>query len=537
MPTDRFAAIRQAFGDTFIRYVLAIPDDVSLDCLHLVPRQEEAVAFLEPLANSVIQSDTDFERAWLRTLAIAHGTVESGTYNVTLMRQDCGGSVPDTNSDDEVEKALLECVRDAYPVLLLPVVSHEIQLPGSMLLSGISQTEAANRLRTTIFEDEDMVRLFPESDGVRGDSYLTWEAGESGILQAIMLPELLTSYALVMAALEESPTIEKCLSYGRATLATCRALARGERVRLPLLVGLSNIELGRSVDQIDLVAGKILRPTTAALNRLGPAAEPNVTAVLATEAHQRLVRIEPASVNKGQMQDRLADVSDSQRLAREAAHEEVRLAIDMCRYSLLLASNGDAHIAALVQRTTRFNPLSSGTSVSLAQRDFAPYGPVTLDKEAARQANNWAVKVCRDHPRSLNIGMRRVLSAVTVRDDPMDGFIDAVMCWENLFGESQETSFKVCGSLAMLLELDDEWMRTDLFSKLKKLYEIRSKLVHGSAEPDALTAVRHRDEAVSIALRAMRRAYDVPGLLQMRNSTERYKRVLLGVNPPNFIEK
>ncbi|TDB78213.1 HEPN domain-containing protein [Micromonospora sp. KC721] len=528
MPSDQFDAARQAFGDAFIKYVLNIEGGSSLDEVVPTSVQGQCVAFLESLTVQIMQSELGYQRDWLRTLALVPGPGGSGTPIATAMRQKCGGVLPDVVSDDAVESVFLECVRDAYPVLLLPVEDEsKFRHPGLVPFSVGDRLESANRLRVAVLADDSLRRLFPDFNGSRGSSYLTSEAGDYWTLQIESLPQTLISYALLIASVDRLPTVEEAVQQAREVLAVSRALARGERVQLPVLVGLSNIELGRSVEEVDLVVGRLVRPTIPAVNRLGPRREPTVTAILVTTASQKIIKVDHADEFDFGIGFSEENPKNS---ALEAARQEVQNNIDRARYSLLLASEGDL-IAALVQRTTRLSPLDSGASVAIASNEFGPYGSTILDQAAAGRASDWALRVSREHPRSLNIGMRRLLSAATARLDPMDGFIDAVMCWENLFGEAQETSFKVCGSLAMLLESGDELKRADLFSRLKKLYDTRSRLVHGSDEPDWWTAMRHRDEAVNAAINAMRRAYDVPRLLELSSGTERYKRVLLGVNP------
>jgi hypothetical protein len=161
---------------------------------------------------------------------------------------------------------------------------------------------------------------------------------------------------------------------------------------------------------------------------------------------------------------------------------------------------------------------------------FRPVPEVTIDQDLAQRAEEWAKKVDKSHPSNLDMSMRRLLTAVSVRLDPMDGFVDAVISWENMFGTGEgETTFRVCGAMAHLLEADNNRQRLSLFRHLQELYRIRSSLVHGAQEPDARSAMTHRDEAVRYALVAMRRLYDRPELLSAQSSSERGRNLLLGL--------
>lgn len=437
-------------------------------------------------------------------------------------------------SDDEVEALLLECVRDTFPALLLPTPDPEWSFRYPDLV-GMLGLKAAKMLQAAILKDPSLRQLFSEhpadhaTDHHAVSCHVSWSTGSAHPLQLVMVPQALVTYALVMAGIYGELTYDACARHALGALAAARALARGERVLLPLLVGLSNIDLADGLDSIDLATGELRRPTPVALARLGRNFRGREVRVLFIgAAEQQLLEVD--RWHQGQETNAEETTAKWERLwpKIEAARQEVEGAVNRVRYSLLLASNTDQRIGAIAEITTRLNPLQTGSSAALATGFAAPLAPVTITDETAEQVRSWARRVADEHPRSLDIGMRRLLSAATTRLDPMDGFIDAVMCWENLFGEAQETAFKVCGSLAMLLEPDDQGRRRSLFSRLKNLYEIRSRLVHGSSEPDIKTAYRHRDEALSIALDAMRAAYDLPGLLTLQNGTERYKHVLLG---------
>jgi hypothetical protein len=123
--------------------------------------------------------------------------------------------------------------------------------------------------------------------------------------------------------------------------------------------------------------------------------------------------------------------------------------------------------------------------------------------------------------------MRRTLAAVSDRTDLLDGFIDAVMAWENMFSDRPETNLRVCGAIAWLLEPDTYERRSRLFSELKDLYGKRSNLVHGALEtvPDP---ARCRDRAVRIAVECMKRLYADEQLLHVKESGERGGMILLG---------
>jgi hypothetical protein len=123
--------------------------------------------------------------------------------------------------------------------------------------------------------------------------------------------------------------------------------------------------------------------------------------------------------------------------------------------------------------------------------------------------------------------MRRTLSAISDRTDLLDGFIDAVMAWENMFGGRPETNLRVCGAIAWLPEPHDYNRRSQLFDEPKDLYTKRSNLVHGAAESVA-NATACRDRAVRISIDSMRHLYADDKLLTVKDSADRGGMILLG---------
>ncbi len=159
----------------------------------------------------------------------------------------------------------------------------------------------------------------------------------------------------------------------------------------------------------------------------------------------------------------------------------------------------------------------------------------TISDEISQDAEEWSRKLAVNHPHSLDVSMRRLLSAVTTRFDPTDGLVDAVICWENMFGTDQETTFRVCGALASILEPSDSGKRAELNRELKRIYGVRSKLVHGSRnEPTAQQVVADRDRALGHALNAIRKLHERPELLSLEESAVRSTCLLLDL-PPDLV--
>jgi len=202
------------------------------------------------------------------------------------------------------------------------------------------------------------------------------------------------------------------------------------------------------------------------------------------------------------------------------------------RLAMTLASSSEQIIAPVIRSTSRLFPLSAGSaswSLSALLNTTSPFGECVLDHDSVSRIQNAAAAVA-NWPRSLWLGARRLISAVSERFDPTDAFVDAVICWENFVGTGDgEVTFRVCGAMAILLEPDDVAGRAALFDELRTLYRVRSGLVHGDREPSPAEALGQRDRAVRLAIKAIGAVAREDRLREAKDSNSRSRILFLGL--------
>jgi len=125
----------------------------------------------------------------------------------------------------------------------------------------------------------------------------------------------------------------------------------------------------------------------------------------------------------------------------------------------------------------------------------------------------------------VDLAARRLVSAIARRVDHGDALIDAVMSWENLVGTSTEVTFRVTAALAKLLE-GDAARRRALRKALAKVYDVRSRVVHGVVVKDAVVRDAAK-EAIQVSIRALRASYRRGRDWLERDSAERADILLL----------
>jgi PAS domain-containing protein len=137
----------------------------------------------------------------------------------------------------------------------------------------------------------------------------------------------------------------------------------------------------------------------------------------------------------------------------------------------------------------------------------------------------------------LEVAAKRVIAALAHRIDPRDRLIDAVTAWEALFGGRQEATLRVSGSIAWLLEPHDQDARQALQARAKRIYDCRSRVVHGDIV-DAQTVYTESEGAIELAVAAMRRLLEGrPDLIPMKSSARSDRLLFEGaakLTPPDL---
>jgi hypothetical protein len=183
--------------------------------------------------------------------------------------------------------------------------------------------------------------------------------------------------------------------------------------------------------------------------------------------------------------------------------------------------------------TIILDPLSSVSgSMRAGNPEVHDAGPAALTEAEAASLNGWLEILDRTYSERTAMAARRIQSSIAERRDAADGLVDAVVAWESLFGSREgESTLRVSASLARLLGAGTA-RRHQLQKEAKKIYELRSRVVHGGTSVDQADAYRAWLRARDLGIQVLRCLYrDHPELLDLE-SGERSLQVLLGDLPP-----
>ena len=166
--------------------------------------------------------------------------------------------------------------------------------------------------------------------------------------------------------------------------------------------------------------------------------------------------------------------------------------------------------------------------------DQHPGNYILIDETIKAELVEWYNILNNKDLKRVQTPLKRLQYAIFERSNPEDAIVDAIIAWEGMFSEAFETTFKVTGSMAKFLRSGTK--REELFGLLKKLYKLRSDLVHGRTS-DLLKSEDIGDiraEVINIGLECMLKIISDDRLLAM-SSAERIKSILVldeFENPP-----
>jgi len=530
-----------AYGERFVKYVLGIDAGSELQNYKLTEIQRAVIEALRPYSELVLKEENPFLKNSHKTEILGAINHEGKTL-ITEARKICGGHIPKLSSySDRLHQLLSEFVIDAYPATL--ILPDENDPVGRTLWPHISSLafrhQNSDELITELLKDKSISRLFPgapDPADIIGDkskqveimANISWSNGSGGSFQLVQLPETLTSATFRRAMLNGEASIEGILAKVPEILGEVRKLAEGKTISVPVVVGLSNIVINEG-ETVALEGGQLrpIREQDRVWNLWKPDTAPEVKAVLVTTAQLRVIHKSVWEPGKAASPEEFMANVEKQRPLLEQIHKTNEQTINKCRLALLLASEEGKLISATDITRSLLNPLAVVAPSSWRRDAMNIYPEVQIDKSLAESISKWSKLIAKRFPNNLDLGMRRLLSATTSRLDPLDGFVDAVICWENVFGTSEgEVSFRVCASIAIVLE-PDKIKRRALFKTLKDHYDKRSKLVHGGSEPSISEAYEMRDYSIKVAIQVIKKVISDDDLAAADSASSRSKLVLL----------
>lgn len=522
------------FGDEFLKYVLNSAGDDPIATRDLNDDQLQVVNFLRSFAGSALndESSDDSFRRRMALAGLARYIPEQNGSVANLLRQGLGGQVPEIpRTDDAVLDHILQVARDTWSEYLLP---HPKEVPATFWMStpaGIYQHPTLPELATKMLHDPGLSSFFPSDsdddrsprtleDVLKYQSLVYMNSGGGGSLQLVTLIGSIISDAVFRTLLSHELLTWPALAVSlENTLHEVRVLGVGKKVASPTIIGIAGLQVPEG-QVVDIGRFKLRAPRTIERDLFLRGAG-SLTSVVETTTELQVLGIFEHTKENLETDKIWAKLSPRM----EAASRNFQKSFDLLRFALLLASPRNEPWVAIESARYVFNSTRPGGSQSW-NPSFQSVRSYQLGDDSANVIRNWFTTVRETHVESLDVGMRRLLSAATSRTDAMDAFVDAVIAWENIFGAQTETTYRVTTGIAGLLA-DSLQDREVLYKELKGLYSARSRLVHGGKEPPVQKIWDYRVRAIEVAADCFRKLYSSRKDLLPLSSEERGARLAL----------
>lgn len=427
----------------------------------------------------------------------------------------CGGVAESPTSDDPVIAHLqILCIRD-YPNLLMKSVGgRNLPVMGGMNV-GMDDYDTFIRL----IKDDLLNRITNGKEGLEYAFEFTTEDGLQFNTQVCSACTTLIARAFYDACNRMDYSLHAILKTIADYIDILRELAAGNTVQYSSFVGLRGIRFAEFTEVI--FDGAALRQYTGIEN---PGLHTQRTVVSHSDEHSRYSGHVLEIIHKTKIHSHEATFNTGNSIETHRVQQDI---LEKVLFSLVFSCE-----CTRGPTPSFFEigfPLIGPGNYGLADQSPGEY--LLIDEAAKDSVKNW-FNILRDKPLDkVKTPLQRLKYAIFERRNPEDAIVDAVIAWEGMFSEAFETTFKVTGSLAKYLSKADE--RPAFLNRLKDLYDLRSKLVHGGTsklnKQESIDELR--SQVVKIGLQCLKKLLSDETLLPMSPS-ERVKHLLIFTEPP-----
>ncbi len=446
-------------------------------------------------------------------------------------------------SGNQVEAYLRVLLTELYSFIVEEAQKSPAQLVPN-LYKQIAEHEAYDSLVISVVRDRSLAKFFPALRGGGGhepdvgslkdlQTIVIWsDASSEGMTPLTLCSSIISDVFRYLWSWTDQPSLNDALVRLPDSIDLARNLAEKRTVEIPAVVSIHNIDLmdNDTVEVGSAVLRKPLRYDRSRLHTIVSGQE--LSAVLRLQTDFSAIHVRATSRES----DREEEQQKTQHLIETLGYPSMEKqtwkfqgVVDRARLAIVLSSRPGEIFAPVQGWDSVVNPLSDiyHSQLSGARSFNAPYPIQSIDEAAKRRIASLAPLI-EGHPNALRTGIRRLLLAVTERMYSEDGFVDAIIAWENLFSGFPETSLRVCGAMARLLSPVDIERKLEVYRELTSLYRKRNSVVHGSSTGSSTATAQDRDLAVDYTLKAFEAIYQREDLLRIETSPERGISVLLG---------
>lgn len=437
-----------------------------------------------------------------------YNSTNNGLFNI--YRQQCGGDIPTFATDDAVLSFLYEiCIRE-YPNLLL--TNHRHMFNPRFHIN--SNQYDMNKFMSLIKKDV-MNEITNKRDGY--DYYFTFKTEDNSEFAT----QVCSAYSIIISRSFQNACNRMCYSITDViheidrNVDILRNLAAGHEIEYPLFTGINGANF-IGFNEITL-GDACLRQIDGITN---PGEHTNRIATQHNDGEQQslsghILEIKHKAKISKSTPNMTFSLSESLYVTNEKFVDSLKLA--------LAFSLGEDRGIATSFFESGFSLVQPG---NYSMSNKAPGKYLNIDENKIKEITTWFDRFFNVNTKNIDTALKRLKYAIFERQHPEDAVVDAIIAWEAMFSEAFETSFKVTGTISKYISQPSE--REAFYSRLKKLYGLRSDIVHGKKNGllDKECIESLRSEVISIGMNCLTRLISDGNLLAMSPS-ERVKEILI----------
>ncbi|MBI3600957.1 MAG: hypothetical protein HY097_10015, partial [Nitrospinae bacterium] len=457
--------------------------------------------------------------------SVFHGlpqVIQKDRHIFNIWREELGGLTPKLDESDKVVYLLSKLALEIYPLFLIKtsVAGRLFSHTYFHISSSLYKLPEQNVLFKEIINDTSLKKMFSNigKNEIDTTGYFMASSGRGGDLQLAGLPSTIITTAYELMRLRGELSQESLISSITKVVEIMRSVAEGELVQVPVFVGFHNVGFD-GFDSLDTDWGLLRSYNEGVLELIPPTVKPSTGG-----SSNHILGFVLESKYPYKVDFNVVTESKSWPPELNQARDHLVNLQENLGLTFTIAIERTPPVGITPAWTLIVDPLSSGTTISWNPRLNSPVSFYICNVNDKNSIRKWCSTINNIEDSKIRIAIRRILSSINERMNPIDGFVDSVIAWENLFGGNAELSFRISSAIARLLK-DDEESRHALQKKIVDFYNDRSKIVHGVKEITHEEAVNKRNECLGIALSCLRALYRTkPELI---SDPERAKKLIL----------
>lgn len=481
-------------GHEFLAYILNINEEEAKGILNGC---HETDPIRQMVLDGLIKHCSRIRHEAIDTNAIAINlalNLQSWVYNnkhqFNIWREQLGGNKHPITTKDPLLKVLSQIALEAYPLLLIKTSRplHFIELNMSGLINNLSDSHL---LLVELKNDSSIQKLFYKTSDHAPLKYRRTSARSHSNYGLEWAPSLLLRNIFILYKLRGSSSIESLLKIVEDAITTLRNIADEKETVSPLLVGFQNLGT-QDAAKINTPIGKIIPYKDFSFYSLSEENRPSTqdSGIILESSFTISDSTVPTPPKKPQ----------NAAVKIEELNENLSLAI-------ALATNRTPPTGIKLSWSYYFDPLDEQIDFITHLTPKSSMPNYKLTKEDEIEINYWLGKITQTQNSNIRIAIQRFILSINERDNPVDGFIDAIIALENLLGTGQgELNYRISIAAAKLLETDLD-KRKALQKKVNDLYTARSKIVHGATQLPPEEAEKKWYDSLDLVLRIFRALY------------------------------